>query len=35
MSVVQYILSEVEDYSFPPLFSVGVAWEYIYYELLK
>ena len=32
---VQYILSEVEDYSFPPLFSVGLAWEYIYYELLK
>ena len=32
---VQYILSEVEDYSFPPLFSVGLAWEYIYYELFK
>ncbi|WP_223170294.1 sugar phosphate isomerase/epimerase family protein [Maribacter aquimaris] len=32
---VQYILSEVEAYSFPPLFSVGLAWEYIYYELLK
>ncbi|QCX37631.1 TIM barrel protein [Aureibaculum algae] len=32
---VQYILSEVEDYSFPPLFSVSLAWEYIYYELLK
>ena len=32
---VQYILSEVEEYSFPPLFSVGLAWEYIYYELLK
>jgi sugar phosphate isomerase/epimerase len=31
----QYIISEVEDYSFPPLFSVGLAWEYIYYELLK
>ncbi|SFC06892.1 Sugar phosphate isomerase/epimerase [Algibacter lectus] len=35
ISGVQYILSEVEDYSFPPLFSVGLAWEYIYYELLK
>ncbi|GGZ75281.1 sugar phosphate isomerase/epimerase family protein [Algibacter mikhailovii] len=35
VSGVQYILSEVEDYSFPPLFSVGLAWEYIYYELLK
>ncbi|WP_158847612.1 sugar phosphate isomerase/epimerase family protein [Algibacter sp. L1A34] len=33
ISGVQYILSEVEDYSFPPLFSVGLAWEYIYYEL--
>ena len=32
---VEYILSEVEEYSFPPLFSVGLAWEYIYYELLK
>ncbi|QVY64078.1 sugar phosphate isomerase/epimerase [Polaribacter sp. Q13] len=32
---VQYILSEVEEYSFPPLYSVGLAWEYIYYELLK
>ncbi len=35
ISGVQYILSEVEDYNFPPLFSVGLAWEYIYYELLK
>ncbi|MBJ7880661.1 sugar phosphate isomerase/epimerase family protein [Gelidibacter salicanalis] len=35
LSGVQYIISEVEDYSFPPLFSVGLAWEYIYYELLK
>ena len=35
VSGVQYILSEVEDYSFPPMFSVGLAWEYIYYELLK
>jgi len=32
---VQYILSEVEDYNFPPLYSVDLAWEYIYYELLK
>ena len=35
ISRVQYILSEVEDYNFPPLLSVGLAWEYIYYELLK
>ena len=35
ISGVQYILSEVEDYNFPPLISVGLAWEYIYYELLK
>ncbi|XMO87627.1 TIM barrel protein [Algibacter sp. AS12] len=35
ISGVEYILSEVEDYSFPPLFSVGLAWEYIYYTLLK
>jgi sugar phosphate isomerase/epimerase len=32
---VKYILSEVEDYNFPPLYSVDLAWEYIYYELLK
>lgn len=32
---VQYILSEVEEYSFPPLYSVSLAWEYMYYELLK
>jgi sugar phosphate isomerase/epimerase len=32
---VQYILAEVEDYNFPPLYSVDLAWEYIYYELLK
>ncbi|MBJ7880657.1 sugar phosphate isomerase/epimerase family protein [Gelidibacter salicanalis] len=35
LSGVQYIISEVEDYSFPPLFSVSLAWEYIYYELLR
>ena len=35
ISGVQYILSEVEDYNFPPLFSVGLAWEFIYYELLN
>ncbi|WP_282080110.1 sugar phosphate isomerase/epimerase family protein [Aquimarina algiphila] len=32
---LEYIVSEVEAYSFPPLFSAGLAWEYIYYELLK
>lgn len=32
---VHYVVSEVEDYSFPPLYSVGLAWEYIYYSLLK
>ena len=32
---LKYTVAEVEDYTFPPLFSVGLAWEYIYYELLK
>jgi len=34
-SALKYIVSEVEDYSFPPMFSIGLAWEYIYYELLS
>ena len=34
-SGLEYVVSEVEAYSFPPLFSVGLAWEYIYYELLN
>jgi sugar phosphate isomerase/epimerase len=32
---LKYTVAEVEDYTFPPLFSVGLAWDYIYYELLK
>lgn len=35
ISGAEYIVSEVEDYRFPPLFSVGLAWEFIYNELLK
>ena len=30
----RYKVAEVEDYSFPPLFSVQLAWEYLYFELL-
>jgi len=31
---LKYILAEVEDYNFPPLYSVGLAWDYIntYYQ---
>ncbi len=35
ISGVQYLLSEVEDYTYPTITSVSLAWEYIYYELLK
>ena len=35
VSGLEYVVSEVEAYSFPPLFSIGLAWEYIYYELLN
>lgn len=29
-----YMVAEVEDYSYPPMFSVQLAWEYLYYEIL-
>jgi len=32
--VPKYKVAEVEDYSYPPLFSVQMAWEYLYYEIL-
>ncbi|MBM1104536.1 TIM barrel protein [Aurantibacter crassamenti] len=32
---LQYNVGEVEAYSYPPLYSVGLAWEYMYNELLK
>ncbi|PWJ41901.1 sugar phosphate isomerase/epimerase family protein [Sediminitomix flava] len=31
---LQYLVAEVEDYSYPPLFSVNLAWRYIFYDLL-
>lgn len=31
----QYMVAEVEDYSYPPLYSAQLAWEYLYYTLLK
>lgn len=34
-SGLQYLVAEVEDYNFPPLHSIGLAWEYIYYHLLN
>ncbi len=30
-----YIVAEVEDYSYPPLYSVQLAWEYLYFDLLN
>lgn len=30
----QYIVAEVEDFSYPPLFSVQLAWQFLFYELL-
>ena len=32
---LKYVIAEVEDYMYPTITSVSLAWEYIYYELLK
>ncbi|SHJ75292.1 Sugar phosphate isomerase/epimerase [Reichenbachiella agariperforans] len=32
--VPKYMVTEVEDYSYPPLYSVQLAWEYLYYQIL-
>lgn len=32
--VPKYMVAEVEDYSYPPLYSVQLAWEYLYHEIL-
>ncbi|WP_185154149.1 sugar phosphate isomerase/epimerase [Fulvivirga sp. M361] len=32
--VPEYMVAEVEDYSYPSLYSVQLAWEYLYYEIL-
>lgn len=32
---LKYTVAEVEDYNFPPLYGVNLAWNYLYYELLK
>ncbi|WP_218597719.1 sugar phosphate isomerase/epimerase [Polaribacter sp. NJDZ03] len=32
---LKYVIGEVEDYAYPAITSVGLAWEYLYYELLK
>jgi len=32
---LKYTIAEVEDYNFPPIISVDLAWQYMYYELLK
>jgi len=34
LEVPDYIVVEVEDYSYPPMYSVQLAWEYLYYEVL-
>ncbi|WP_084591461.1 sugar phosphate isomerase/epimerase family protein [Gilvimarinus agarilyticus] len=31
----EYMVAEVEDYSYPPMYSVQLAWEYLYYEILN
>jgi len=31
----KYKVAEVEDYSYPPLYSVQLAWEYLYYRVLN
>ncbi|MGJ8694009.1 MAG: sugar phosphate isomerase/epimerase family protein [Thalassotalea sp.] len=32
--VPKYMVAEVEDYSYPPMYSVQLAWEYLYYTIL-
>ena len=32
---LKYVISEVEDYTYPTITSVSLTWKYIYYELLK
>ena len=34
VSLPQYVIAEVEDYSYPPMHSIQLAWQYLYYELL-
>ncbi|MGQ1784277.1 MULTISPECIES: sugar phosphate isomerase/epimerase family protein [unclassified Saccharicrinis] len=34
-SNLKYLVAEVEDYSFPPLYSAALAWEYIHFEMLQ
>ncbi|MDU0356208.1 sugar phosphate isomerase/epimerase [Paraglaciecola aquimarina] len=31
----KYMVAEVEDYSYPPMYSVQLAWEYLYYSILN
>ncbi len=32
--VPKYMVTEVADYSYPPMYSVQLAWEYLYYTVL-
>jgi len=32
--VPKYMVAEVEDYSYPPMYSVQLAREYLYYTVL-
>ncbi|PKA99220.1 sugar phosphate isomerase/epimerase [Flavobacteriaceae bacterium MAR_2009_75] len=34
IKIPPYKVAEVEDYSFPPLYSVQLAWEYLYFQIL-
>ncbi|WP_158969714.1 sugar phosphate isomerase/epimerase [Paraglaciecola sp. L3A3] len=34
-AVPKYMVAEVEDYSYPPMYSVQLAWEYLYYKILE
>jgi len=32
---LKYVIAEVEDYTYPTITSVSLAWEYLYHQLLK
>ncbi|MDC2889719.1 sugar phosphate isomerase/epimerase family protein [Psychrosphaera algicola] len=34
-NVPKYMVAEVEEYTYPPLYSVQLAWEYLYYKILN
>ncbi|WP_083631328.1 sugar phosphate isomerase/epimerase family protein [Labilibacter marinus] len=32
---LKHVIAEVEDYNYPPIYSINLAWEYLYYNSLK